>query len=112
MASHVALCTAHTYNTSIAKSGGKRPSRNPKRIWEENITIILEELARVKSGFKQYGIQPSDRIFAGRRASSADAGLLFSLSRGLFFFVCVCYDRAAYPLQTATQLPSKRRYGE
>jgi len=87
MASQVALCTAHTYNTSIGKSEGKRPSRNPKLIWEENITMILEESARVKSGFKQYTMQPSDRIFAGRRGSSAAAGLLPPppFSRGLFF---------------------------
>ena len=56
MASPVALCTAHTYNTSTGKSEGKRPSRNPTLIWEENITMILEESARVKGRFKQHGM--------------------------------------------------------
>jgi len=50
--------------------------------------MILEESARVKSGFKQYRVQPNGRIFAGRRASSATVGLLFFISTGLFFFVC------------------------
>jgi len=96
MASQAALCTAHIYNTSIGKSEGKRTSRNPKLICEENITMILEESARVKSGFKEYRVQPSDRSFAGRRASSAAAGVSFFPSRGLFFFfVCVCYGGAA-----------------
>jgi len=81
MASQAALCTAHTYNTSIGKSEGKMPSMNPKLMWEENITMILEESARVKSGSKQYRVQPSDRSFAGRRGSSAAAGLPFFLKR-------------------------------
>ena len=89
MASQVALCTAHTYNTSIGKSEGKRPSRNPKLMWEGNTTMILEELARVKSGFKQYGMQPSDRTFAGKRASSAAAGMFFPPQEDFFFCMFV-----------------------
>lgn len=88
MASQAAQCTAQHIPTtsSIGKSEGKRPSRNPKLIWEGNITMILEESGRVKSGFKQYRLQPSARSFVGRRASSAAAELpFFFFSRGLFF---------------------------
>lgn len=91
MASQAAQCTAQHIPTtsSIGKSEGKRPSRNPKLIWEGNITMILEESGRVKSGFKQYRLQPSARSFVGRRASSAAAELPFFFQEDYFFRMCL-----------------------